>query len=166
MTIATRIKMDLNTWAKKWNITDDAIADFKLQIGTASIGEQPGYDELSEAGILSQVRLEASQKGARLWRNNVGATYTNRGDFLRFGLANDSAILNKKLKSADLIGLKPVLITQEMVGTLIGQFLSREIKKSGWRFNGNEREIAQENWIKLILSLGGDAAFTTGEGSI
>lgn len=121
---------------------------------------------MNEASVQNVIRLEASRKGARLWRNNVGATYTREGAFLRYGLANDSANVNREIKSADLIGIKPVLITQEMVGMVIGQFVSREIKASNWRYSGNERERAQLQWAELILSLGGDACFAVGEGTL
>jgi hypothetical protein len=120
----------------------------------------------SEAGILSDIRLEASEKGARLWRNNVGATYTQSGNFIRYGLANDSSQLNAVIKSADLIGIRPILITQEHVGMIIGQFISREVKKPGWRYSNTDRERAQSAWAELILSLGGDACFTTGRGTL
>jgi hypothetical protein len=120
----------------------------------------------SEMAILNAVRLEASQKGARLWRNNLGAVYTREGTFIRYGLANDSALMNASVKSADLIGIKPVLITHAHVGQVIGQFLSREIKSEHWRYAGTDREKAQIAWAELIISLGGDAGFTTGEGSI
>lgn len=121
---------------------------------------------ISEAGILSDIRLEASERGIRLWRNNVGATYTPTGQFIRYGLANDSAQLNTVIKSADLIGIRPVIITQEHVGITIGQFVSREVKKPGWRYAGTDREKAQLTWADLILSLGGDACFTTGRGTL
>ncbi len=120
----------------------------------------------SEAGILSDIRLEASEKGARLWRNNVGATYASNGQFIRYGLANDSANLNKAIKSADLIGIRPVLITAEHVGMIIGQFISREIKKPGWSYRHTDREQAQSNWAELIISLGGDACFATSRGTL
>jgi hypothetical protein len=124
----------------------------------------------SEAEVQKNVRLEAIKKGARLWRNNVGALHTKRGDFVRYGLANESGKMNNQIKSADLIGIKPVIITMEMVGKTIGQFISREIKKSDWQF-GKEKskhndEMAQLAWIKLINSLGGDASFATEEGTI
>ena len=119
-----------------------------------------------EATVQNLVRLEASRKGCRLWRNNVGATYTRDGAFLRYGLANESSAVNKELKSADLIGIRPIVITKEMVGMTIGQFVSREIKASNWRYTGNERERAQLQWAELILSLGGDATFAVGEGSL
>ena len=58
----------------------------------------------------------------------------------------------------------PVLITQDMVGSVIGQFISRECKRSDWKFNpNNPRDLAQMKWVELILILGGDAKFTTGE---
>lgn len=120
----------------------------------------------SESGILSDIRLEASQRGCRLWRNNVGATYTPQGQFLRYGLANDSTALNRAIKSADLIGIRPLLITPEHVGQVIGQFLSREIKHPGWKYSGSERERAQLAWLDLINSLGGDACFAIGRGTL
>jgi len=120
----------------------------------------------SESGVLSDIRLEASQRGARLWRNNVGATYTPSGQFLRYGLANDSAALNAAIKSADLIGIRPVIITPQDVGRVIGQFISREVKHPGWKYTGTDRERAQLAWAELINSLGGDACFTTGRGTL
>ena len=119
-----------------------------------------------EIEIQNKIKLEASKIGARLWRNNVGATYTSTGGFIRYGLANDSLTLNKMIKSADLIGIKPILITQEHVGRVIGQFVSRETKIPGWHYSGSDHERAQLAWAELIISLGGDACFATGEGTL
>ena len=120
----------------------------------------------SEAHVLSQVRLEATELGIRLFRNNVGACYTREGSFLRYGLANDSHALNSRIKSADLIGIRPVLVIPSMVGQTIGQFVSREIKYSQWKYTGTDREKAQLAWAELIMSLGGDSGFSTGRGSL
>ena len=157
--------MQIDQWAKRWKINAQAILDLKSILGlNQSIKENKMY--LSEAGVQSLIRLEASEKGCRLWRNNVGASYTPEGSFIRYGLANDSSGVNKQIKSADLIGIRPVKITQEMVGWTIGQFLSREVKAVGWRYTGTEREQAQLAWAELIMSMGGDACFAVGEGTI
>ena len=117
-----------------------------------------------EAQAQNAVRLAASQAGARLWRNNLGAGKSDNGSFVRWGLANDTAALNDHIKSGDLIGIRPVLITPAHVGQVLGVFVSREVKRPGWRFRPNDkREAAQQRWIELVRSLGGDAAFTTGE---
>ena len=117
----------------------------------------------NEATIQALERLAAAQRGDILFRNNVGVLLDRRGVPVRFGLANDSAAVNDHTKSADLIGIRRVLITPEMVGRTIGQFLSREVKAEGWRFTGTPREIAQLRWIELVTSYGGDAAFSTGD---
>jgi hypothetical protein len=121
---------------------------------------------MTESAAQANVRLEASQKGARLWRNNLGATTDSRGNFFRYGLANDSAAVNKTMKSSDLIGILPIVILPEHVGHIFGQFLAREMKAPGWKYTGTEREVAQLNFINLINDLGGNAAFATGRGTI
>ena len=119
----------------------------------------------NETDAQNLVRLAASAAGTRLWRNNVGGGVRQDGTFLRWGLANDSTQMNKQIKSGDLIGIRPVLVMPGDVGRVIGQFVSREVKRPGWKFRGTEREMAQQRWIDLVRSLGGDAAFTTGEWS-
>lgn len=74
--------------------------------------------------------------------------------------------MNKVIKSADLIGIRPVLITPGHVGLVIGQFVSREIKPTGWKYTGKAREEAQLRWAELVAACGGDAAFATGEGTL
>jgi len=119
--------------------------------------------ENQERDVINIIRLQATRAGWRLWRNNSGAGKLENGSFVRWGLANDSAAVNCKIKSGDLIGIKPVLITPEMVGTVIGQFVSREVKCPGWKWHGTPHEVAQLQWQNIINSMGGDATFTTGE---
>jgi hypothetical protein len=121
---------------------------------------------LSEAAVQNNVRLEAGRKGVRLFRNNVGATYDKEGNFIRYGLANESSQMNKAIKSSDLIGIRPILVTPQMVGYRVGVFVAREVKRGDWRYAGDPAEQAQLNFIQLITSLGGDAAFATGEGTL
>lgn len=119
---------------------------------------------MKETEIQNNIRLAASKAGWRLFRNNVGAGKLENGNYIRWGLANDSGKVNEHIKSGDLIGIRPVLITQDMVGSVIGQFVSREVKAPGWKYNpNNPRDVAQSRWAEMILLLGGDAKITTGE---
>ncbi len=154
----------LNEWAVKWNVPAAAIADLAYQLTATYNGG--AIDLVTEGGAQAAVRLEASEKGSRVWRNNVGAMQDVTGRWVRFGLANDSPEVNKVVKSGDLIGIRPLTITPEMIGRKIGQFISREIKKPGWRYAGTDRERAQVNWALFINSFGGDAQFCTGPGSL
>lgn len=157
--------MNLTLWAQKWNIPFDAMLELQKVFGIVSEGLPPKLAGRSESAVQSAVRLEASRAGCRLWRNNVGALKTETG-FIRFGLANDSGAVNDRIKSADLIGIRPVLVTPAHVGHIIGQFVSREVKAGNWRYSGDDREKAQLRWAELIMSLGGDAAFVNSEGSL
>lgn len=157
--------MNLNQWAIKWNVSFEAVEDLRREFGTINTDPELKDGE-SEAAIQTRIRLEASRKGARLWRNNVGATYTEDGSFIRYGMANDSKEINKVFKSSDLIGLQPVMITQAMVGQVIGQFVAREVKPEGWQYMSTEREEAQLKFLEFVISLGGDAAFASGEGTL
>lgn len=112
------------------------------------------------------VKNEAWLKGCVLWRNNVGALRDRFKRLVRFGLANDSKKLNDILKSSDLIGIRKIAITEDMVGKTIGQFLCREIKKSDWKYKGTDREKAQLAFIDLVKEMGGDADFATGIGTL
>lgn len=164
--------MNLDAWAIKWGVSRDAIDDFRRQVSREEPQVEAGAAMAgSEARVSSAVRLEASRKGLRVWRNNVGAGYVSdspdgEGMFMRWGLANDSKQMNTVLKSADLIGIRPVVVTPQLVGHTLGVFVSRECKVPGWSYKGTPRETAQLAWINLILSLGGDAAFATGDNTL
>jgi hypothetical protein len=85
---------------------------------------------------------------------------------VRYGLANDSKELNEAIKSADLIGWRPMRIEQRHVGQCVAVFVSRECKKVGWHYTGSDREPAQLAWAQLVTAAGGDAAFCTGVGTL
>lgn len=131
---------------------------------------------LSESAVQTRIRIRAGELGIPLFRNNSGACEDVTGRLIRYGLANDSAQMNKRLKSGDLIGLlvrerwdgvePPYKGERRMIRT--GVFLSVECKKEDWqggyptepdpsRFN--EREQAQQNWIDLVRRNGGIAGF-------
>lgn len=118
---------------------------------------------MSESLVQAAVRLEYAKRGYRLWRNNSGVAQYADGRPVRFGLANDSPQLNAKLKSSDLIGWNPVLITPAMVGEVIARMVSFECKPEGWHLTeGDARGQAQKRWIDLIAADGGEARFVTG----
>lgn len=158
--------MTFTLWAQRWNIPQEALTELRYLFGTADLPTDNSYNAQSETDVSNLIKMEASRKGTRLFRNNVGAAHTNDGRFFRFGLANETAQMNEVIKSGDLIGIKPIVITIHMVGQVVGQFISREIKRPGWKFRGTGREPAQLKWIELIQSFGGDACFATGEGTL
>lgn len=158
---------EVNQWASKHHVSAQALNELAAIFGLHGRHALPtGIAGVSEGAVQVAVRLEAARKGIRLWRNNVGALIDARGVPVRYGLANDSKELNAKLKSADLIGWRPVLIEPQHVGSVIGQFVSREIKRVGWRYTGADREPAQLAWAQLATVDGCDAGFATGEGTL
>ena len=155
---------NLHQWAKAHDIPPAAMAALfaMFQVDEPT----PGAAKTPEGDVQNLVRMEASRKGLRLWRNNNGACYDNTGRFIRYGLANDSKKMNDAIKSSDLIGIRPVTITPEHVGTVIGQFVAREIKAGGWKYRDSGREKAQGKFLQLVASLGGDASFANREGTL
>ena len=145
----------LTNWQKKWRIPQAAI-DELLSIAGVPGSSAPGK---SEAAIQQEIKLSASRAGARLWRNNCGVATNPAGQPVRYGLANDSMQLNRKIKSSDLIGIMPRVIQSDDVGKTMGIFTAIEVKKAGWKYSGTKREQAQLNFILLVLSLGGIARF-------
>ena len=154
-------------WAARHGVSLQALAELQALFGMHGGHELPAEIKgTSEAAVQAAVRLEAARKGVRLFRNNVGALVDSRGVPVRYGLANDSKQVNEVMKSADLIGWRPLLIEPRHVGTVVGQFVSREVKAVGWRYTGADREPAQLAWAQLVTSGGGDAAFCTGVGTL
>lgn len=158
----------LYDWAKAWGIPWPAVIDLQRRMGMEGTGAPttPRVPGMTEEAISINVRYEAARKGVLLFRNNVGALQDKTGRYVRYGLANDSSKINEKIKSGDFIGVRPVLITGQHIGHTIGQFVSREIKHGDWYYTGADREPAQLKWAEIINGAGGDAAFTTGEGSL
>ena len=157
----------VNEWARQWGVPAPAIQDLMQRMWQTHHAPPPeGTNAASETYVQSAARLEAARCGVMLWRNNVGATETKSGGFLRYGLANDNKEINARIKSADLIGIKRTLITPQHVGHVFGQFVSRECKHANWRPGEDKRrEGAQTAWAALVNSWGGDARLIAGPGS-
>ena len=150
-------------WQRKHGITAEALADLVTMVGLDVPRSSKGTPE---ARVQDEARLLASKMGWRLFRNNVGVLKDERGVPVRYGICNDSPAMNKRIKSSDLIGIRPVVITPDMVGSTIGQFVAREVKKAGWKYKGTEHERAQLAFGTLIIGLGGDFKFWNGEGEL
>lgn len=154
-------------WAIRHHVSIVALNELQELFGLHGGHELPtAVKGNSEAAVQSAVRIEAATKGVRLFRNNVGVLKDLTGRPVRYGLANDSKQLNERLKSADLVGWRPMLIAPQHVGTTVALFVSRECKAPGWRYTGTGHEQAQLAWAELITAAGGDAAFCTGVGTL
>lgn len=115
---------------------------------------------MSESGNQSRIRQHYADLGYRLWRNNSGVLPNEHGTPVRYGLANESKPMNDRVKSHDLIGWRPRLVTPDMVGEVVAIFVSIDAKPDGWRLTpGDKRGQAQARWARMVLADGGEAGF-------
>ena len=98
----------------------------------------------SEHEIQQRIRLACGRGPVRLWRNNTGALLDQQGRFVRFGLCKGSS---------DLIGLRSLEITPELVGHQIAQFVALEIKTNCGIVSPEQRAF-----LRAVQELGGLAA--------
>jgi len=151
----------LHTWAVHHHVSLAALDELRILL-TSTMPSPATAQGASENDVQARVRLAASQAGNVLWRNNVGMLRDERGVPVRFGLCNDSKALNTACKSSDLIGIKRLTVTQQMVGSVVGQFYAREVKRAGWRYADTPRERAQLRFHEVCIAMGADAGFTVG----
>lgn len=113
----------------------------------------------SESEVQQLIQLEARHKECHLMRNNSGALKDDTGRMVRYGLGNVSKKQNEAFKSSDLIGIREMVITPEMVGNTVGVFTAIEVKGEDWKFKGTDREVAQHRFMKWVIDRGGIAGF-------
>lgn len=97
----------------------------------------------TERDIQNAIRLAASEAGFTLWRNNVGQGWA--GDATR--LPDGSVLIRNPrplhaglcVGSSDLIGLRPLLIGAEHIGSIVAQFTGIEVKTARGRVSGKQR---------------------------
>jgi hypothetical protein len=156
--------ISLYTWARKWGIPVEAVHDLRVQMGIDPSQPAPirGAPASTEAEVGKRTRLSVAENGGLLWRNNVGAMQDANGNFIRFGLANESKAINEKVKSSDYVGIIPITVLPEHMGMQIGQFVAIETKEPGWTFSGTKREIAQRKFLELVVAKGGRGSFYNG----
>ncbi len=97
-----------------------------------------------ETVILQRIRLDlASVPGLLIWRNSIG--YDSRAK-VHYGIQNPGG--------SDLLGLKSIIITPDMVGMRLAVFAALEVKKPG-----GIRSEEQKNFIRVVRENGGLAGF-------
>jgi hypothetical protein len=119
---------------------------------------------MKETPVAQRVVLAAGETNVFVQRNNVGACYDDTGRMIRYGLINETPAMNTEYKSSDFIGILPRLITPDMVGYMIGQYLAVETKATGWHLTpGDKRGQAQLRYHELVRRYGGIAGFVTSD---
>ena len=125
---------------------------------------------MSETSLVKDMMLRASVIGARMFRNNVGMGWAPAGsgsNIVRTRVVKTVTlypgdVLVRKSRplhaglvkgSSDLIGWKPLIISEKMVGQPIAQFAAAEVKTK----RGAMRE-GQQDFIDLVNLHGGRAA--------
>ena len=98
----------------------------------------------SEQAIQQHIILACSKGGTRLFRNNCGSYQTPQGKWVKYGVANPGG--------SDLIGLRTVTITPEMVGRKLAVFSAIEVKTPTGRATEQ-----QQQFIEMVRSFGGIA---------
>lgn len=100
---------------------------------------------------MHNIQLEASELGVKLFRNQTGTYKLADGRYLTSGLC---------VGSSDLIGWKPLEITQEMVGKTFAQFTAVEVKSPKEKGKKAQPTVEQARFIDAIIGAGGMAFCT------
>ncbi len=95
-----------------------------------------------ESEVQNKIRLKLSKLGFILFRNNVGAWKHPSGRWIKYGLCEGSS---------DLIGWRPVLITQDLVGNKIAQFVEFETKRP----EKSRVSVQQSHFVNVVQKSGG-----------
>lgn len=111
---------------------------------------------MSEAKTVADVRAQLSHGDVRLFRNNTGVAWQGvvvQHTPQRIVLANPRAIqFGLTPGSGDIIGLKSVTVTPDMVGQRLAVFVSLEGKSETGRVTA-----LQAKWRDTVRSMGGVA---------
>ncbi len=107
-----------------------------------------------ESNVLKETMLVGSKAGLTLFRNNTGTAW--QGDYSR---THSGSVLLRNPRvvhfglcvgSSDIIGWRPLVITQEMVGTTVAQFTGIETK-----YGRRTTTEAQDNFLSQLDKAGG-----------
>lgn len=107
---------------------------------------------VTEGGIMRQCMLKASELGMLLLRYQVGNFLTIDGRPVKVGVPGVS----------DCIGWRPVIITPDMVGQTIAQFVACEVKTKTGRATEQQKQflavVEQAGGVAIIARSAEDVA--------
>jgi hypothetical protein len=95
---------------------------------------------MTEAELMRRIQHRNSHSDIRLFRNNVGLAMTPDGSPIRYGLCTGSS---------DLVGWKTVIITPDMVGKKLAQFVAIEVKTT------TKLSPEQAKFLEQVNKMGG-----------
>lgn len=119
--------------------------------------------KIRHAEVVNHALIDATRRGWRLFRNSAGLAWHGIAIKERsMAAAGRIVVLHHarrlpyglKVGSSDLIGLRTVTITSDMVGTKIAQFVSVECKTNSYRMCTED----QKTWLTFVRRAGGYAA--------
>lgn len=102
---------------------------------------------MKESIIGSDIQIEMSKTGVRLFRNNIGTLRDRNGTYVTYGLCNGSS---------DYIGWKSIEVTAEMIGRKLAIFVACEVKQPG-----KKATQEQKNFIAAVNFSGGIGVVVT-----
>ena len=97
---------------------------------------------MKESDIQKLIMIAISENGGIVFRNNCGVLLNPAGIPIRFGIGNPGG--------SDLIGIKPTIITADMIGQTIGVFTAIEVKTQNGRVSKE-----QKHFLDAIRRVGG-----------
>lgn len=117
-----------------------------------------------ESDLMRRIQVAACRDpDVRLFRNNVGAAWLGKVQHNIDGsvtIHNPMRVIYGLGKgTSDLIGLRSVLITPEMVGQRVAIFAAVEVKRPGKRGTPEQKQF-----IQVVKSLGGLAGIAASVG--
>jgi len=117
---------------------------------------------MTEADIQSAVSLAiGARPGVRVFRNTVGTGWTGESTNTTIQGRPDLTVIRNARRvtfglatgSPDLVGWREIVITADMIGETIAQFLGGEIKKPGGRIDS-----LQNTFLDALARAGGLSA--------
>lgn len=100
----------------------------------------------NEASLYPKIQKAAEKLGHKLFRNQVGS-YKIGGRYITYGLG---------VGSSDGVGWRSIIITPDMVGMKLAQFLAAEVK-----LPGKKPTEMQQKFIDRVNEAGGIAGVVT-----